>query len=474
MKTLKLSFLIVLLTSLLYSCQKEYSLEGIVTPAGTWQFNDAAKLYKGNIDTAYIETAGTTKTMNLVGRSEDGKQNFLLHLYDTDTFTVGTYKASLFETDFLYSTQAKTLYQADQFIGEFVVKITAIGNNNVTGTFSGDSEDSSGTIKPITLGQFTARINLSGNGTGGGGGGGNTSVGTLGGSPNTCTGTTPAGTYTQGIALGSTNTATIQVNVTTPGTYTISTNLVNGVTFSKSGTFSATGTQSVVLNGSGIPVNSGSQTYTVTFGSSTCTFAINYLPGTPVSDYFPTTPGSFWAYGANATDSFLIKATSGTKAITGNTYNIFTYEDIPSTGLDSLYYRKGGGLYYENFNVQSLLGAPGTPPDVEYKFLDANVAAGTSWQSPNFTLTDQGVTYTVFIKMTLTEKATTPTTSGIVTSSDVLKVNYEYNASAAGSPSVVFFKEVRWFAKNIGLIYNSFEDPSGPGPVIYRIGRFKI
>ena len=584
MKILKISFLLVLLSVFFLACQKEYSLENAITAAGTWQFNDSTKLYAGNIDTAYIETTATTKTLNLVGKSADGQQNFLLHLYATDSFTIGTYKASLYQTDFQYYTQAKTIYNADQFIGEFIVTITAIGNNNITGTFAGNSEDSTNAIKPLTLGKFTSRINLSGNGTGGGGtgpavgtlgasggvctpattagtftqgvsltstntatvtvtvatagtytistntvngvsfshtgtftttgvqnviltgsgtpvssgnqtftitfgsstctfivnfaGGTAPATGTLGGSPGSCTSVTPAGTYTQGIALTSLNTVTVQVNVTTIGAYTISTNTVNGVNFSKTGTFTTTGLQNVILSGTGTSTNSGSQNFTVTFGSSTCNFSISFAPGTVVGDYFPTTTNSYWAYGnvnKDPTDSFMITATSGTKSITSQLYNIFTYNGIPPSGSpDSLFYRKGGGLYYENFNVQKLLGTPGTPPDVEYKFLDANVPAGTSWQSPNFTVTDQGVTYTVYLKMTLTEKSTTPTISGIVTSSDVLKVSYDYYVSAAGGPAAIFYKEIRWFAKGIGLIYNSFDDMSGSGPNIYNIGRYQV
>jgi hypothetical protein len=582
MKILKVSSLIVLLATLFFACQKEYSLENAVTPAGTWQFNNDTKLYAGNIDTAYIETTATTKTLNLVGRSADGQQNFLLHLYATDSFNVGTYKASLFQNDFLYFTQAKTFYQADQFIGEFTVIITAIGNSNISGTFSGLAEDSTGTNKTLTLGKFTSRINLSKNGTGGSGTGTATgtlgasagvcsqtstsgtftqgvsltsantatvqvnvttagtytistntvngvsfsgtgsftttgvqnviltgtgtpvnsgnqtfavtfgsstcnfslnftagtapATGTLGGSPGSCTSFTPAGTYTQGTALTSANTVTVQVNVATIGAYTISTNTVKGVSFSKTGTFTTTGLQNVVLVGSGTPTASGSQNFTVTFGSSTCNFSITFAPGTVVSDYFPTTAGSYWVYGnvnADPTDSFKITATSQTITITSQLYNLFTYDGVPPSGSpDSLYYRKGGGLYYENFNVDKLIGSPGTPPDVEYKFLDANVAAGTSWQSSNFTVTDQGVTYTIYIKMTLTAKATTPTTSGVVTSSDVLKVNYDYYVTAAGVPATIFYKEVRWFAKGIGLIYNSFDDLSG-SPDIYNIGRYQ-
>ncbi len=472
MKTLKIYSLIVLLAALFFSCQKEYSLEVIVTPAGTWQFNDSTKLYAGNIDTAYIETTGTTKTLNLIGESADGQQNFLLHLYATDSFTVGTYKASLFQSDFQYYTRSKTIYQADQLIGEFIVTITAIGNNNITGIFAGASEDSTGAIKPLTLGKFTSRINLIGNGTGGGGTG--TAFGTLGASVGVCTPVTTGGTFTQGVSLTSTNTVQVQVTVTTPGTYTISTNTVNGVSFSKTGTFTATGVQTVILIGSGTPVSSGNQNFTVTFGSSVCNFSIPFATGTVITDYFPTTTGSYWDLGNinNPTDSFKITATSGTKSISGSVYNIFTYDSIPSIGPSELYYRKSSGLYYENFNTKAFFGfdSTGNPADVEYIFLKDNVPQGTTWNSPNITGTQGGTSFTIFIKMTLFEKAITPTTSGIVTSSDVLKMRYEYFITLA--PTTPFYTEERWFAKGIGLIYNSFYD--GTKTDIYHIGRYQV
>lgn len=474
MKTLKISSIIILLAALFFSCQKEYSLEGVVTPAGTWQFNDNTKLYAGNIDSANIATTGSTKTLNLIGKSSDGQQNFLLHLYATDSFTVGTYKASLFQSDFQYYTQAKTIYEADQFIGEFIVTITAIGNNNVTGIFSGASQDSTGAIKLITLGKFTSRINLSFNGTGGGGGGGTgTASGTLGASVGVCTPLSPNGAYTQGIALASTNTVTVTVTVTTPGTYTISTNTVNGVSFSKTGTFAAAGVQTVILNGTGTPVTSGNQTFTVTFGASNCTFIVNFLPGTPppVTDYFPTTVNSFWDYGLQGgtpADSFKIQVSPASKAISGNTYVVFTINNIPPSGNpDSLFYRKASGLYYENFNTEKFFGFDaGTGGNVEYIFLKDNVAQGTTWNSPNMVGSSGGTSFTIYIKMTLFEKVTTSTTVGSVTSSDILKMRYEYFLTIA--PATPFYTEERWFAKNIGMIYNSFND--GTKTDIYKIG----
>ncbi len=578
MKTLKIYAFFLLLASSFFSCQKEFSLEGVVTSAGTWQFNDSTKLYTGNMDSAYIETTGTTKKMNLIGRTADGTQNFLLHLYATDSFTVGTYKASLFQSDFQYFTQAKSLYNADQFIGEFIVTITAIGNNSVTGTFSGKAEDSTSTLKQLTLGQFTSRINLSTNGTGGGGGGtasgtlgasagvctpvspsgvftqgvpltstntvavsvtvttpgtytistntvngvsfsktgtftatglqtvilngsgtpvnsGNQNfivsfgsstcnftlnftagaapaAGTLGGSPGSCTPVTPAGTYTQGVALSATNTVSVQVNVTTVGAYTISTATVNGVNFSSTGTFTTAGVQNVILKGTGIPTNSGSQNFAVTFGTSVCNFSITFSPGTVIGDYFPTTVNSFWNYGLQGgtpSDTLRVNVIPYILNAGGNSYSTFKTNNTPP---DSLYYRKPGGDYLEYFNTQAFFGfdAPGTPPNVEYIFLKDNVAQGTTWVSPNITGLSGGVSYTIFFKMTLFEKAITPTTSGSVTSSDVLKVRYEYFVTIA--PSTPFFTEERWFAKGIGLIYNSFND--GTNTDIYHVGRYQV
>jgi uncharacterized protein (TIGR02145 family) len=64
-------------------------------------------------------------------------------------------------------------------------------------------------------------------------------------------------TMVQGVAAPTTATVTLVANVTSVGSYTISTNTLNGVTFSKSGTFSSTGAQTVTLTPSGTPIAAG-------------------------------------------------------------------------------------------------------------------------------------------------------------------------------------------------------------------------
>lgn len=104
---------------------------------------------------------------------------------------------------------------------------------------------------------------------------------TLSGSPGACAPITVNGSYFAGTALNATNTAIVQVNVTTAGTYTLSTNTVNGITFSASGLFTATGLQNVTLTGSGTPATATATTLTPQAGTSSCTFPVNVTSGTP-------------------------------------------------------------------------------------------------------------------------------------------------------------------------------------------------
>ena len=325
------SFLCLIITCFFWSCQKELSLEGsnIKLAAGTWQFNDSTKLFRGNIDTAYVESSGSTKILNLLGTSLTGTEFFEIQLKSLDSFRLGTYTASLDESEFKYFTSAKTIYQADQFTGEMLVTITALGNKKITGTFAGIARDSSGVLKVITLGKFTSTIILiPSTGTG-------SATGTLGTIAGACNLAIPTGTYTQGVALTAANTVPIQVNVVTPGTYTISTNTVNGVSFSKTGTFTTTGLQNVILSGSGTPVNSGLQNYTVSFGTSNCLFLVLYtagsgaatgtLGGTPGA-CTPVTPAGVYTQGvaltaANTVTIQVTVNTLGTYSISTNTVN---------------------------------------------------------------------------------------------------------------------------------------------------------
>ncbi|MEI6683749.1 MAG: FISUMP domain-containing protein [Bacteroidota bacterium] len=94
------------------------------------------------------------------------------------------------------------------------------------------------------------------------------------------TGTIVNGDYRTGMSLTASNSLTIKVTVTAIGTYDITTNTVNGYYFSKSGSFTTTGSQTITLPATGTPVAAGVSTFTVTFGNTTSftAVAVSNLP----------------------------------------------------------------------------------------------------------------------------------------------------------------------------------------------------
>jgi len=94
-----------------------------------------------------------------------------------------------------------------------------------------------------------------------------------------CSTASVQGTYTQGTALTGSNTITITANVGTLGTYSVSAS-ANGMVFSASGTFTTTGIQDVVLQGTGTPATSGSTVVLVSLnGGTACAVVVTVGSG---------------------------------------------------------------------------------------------------------------------------------------------------------------------------------------------------
>ncbi len=75
------------------------------------------------------------------------------------------------------------------------------------------------------------------------------------------------GIYKVGTALNSTNTITLPLVVTSLGSYTITTNTVDGISFSGSGVFTSIGNQNVTLYGIGTPTSTSTKNLTITSDS---------------------------------------------------------------------------------------------------------------------------------------------------------------------------------------------------------------
>ena len=441
------------------SCQKEYSVEGggLKPGVGNWEFVDSTHSYFGNMDSAYVVSTGATKELHLDGTSSDGSQIFRLVLY-ADSFKVGTYKASLFQSSFDYTATAKTIYQANELVGEFVVNITSLSSSLIVGTFSGTALDSANQLRNISQGKFKATF--------GGVVTTPTSTGVLGDSSGNCKPVVINGTYKQGVATTSANTVQVQVTVAVAGTYSISTNSVNGITFSKIGTFTNTGVQNVILTASGTPALSGNQTFTLNYGNSQCAFDVNFLAGVaPSGDYYPLTINSNWTYGeigAPVTDSFTYKVENNTKIINGNTYSLLGIYDVPpAQALDSSYLRKSNGIYYSYTDYATYFSFD-QPVFGEIIILKDNVPIGNSWVSPTVTGTIAGIPVQVHFNMTILAKSVSVVV-GSFSFPDVIKVKMD---SYVGNLQVGTAE--LWYAKNVGLIYMEL------GTSVFQAGRFEI
>ncbi|MBL0307102.1 MAG: hypothetical protein IPQ25_14020 [Chitinophagaceae bacterium] len=91
-----------------------------------------------------------------------------------------------------------------------------------------------------------------------------------------CAPITINGIYKAGVPLNATNTINVQVNVTTPGTYSITTApAVNGIVFNGSGNFTTTGNNTVTLFGNGTPILAGTNIFTIA-GATGCNFPLKH------------------------------------------------------------------------------------------------------------------------------------------------------------------------------------------------------
>lgn len=343
MKYLRIVFSILVASVILNACRKAYSVENSfkTTTTGSWQFSNGSSKYSGNMDTVYQTTSGSTNELFLIGTTANGSQTFSMHLY-ADSFKIGTYKASVFQSSFAYSSSTNTIYQAGQLIGEFVVNITSINTNSISGTFSGTALDSTSNLIQLTSGSFTSTFSN--------GSVNPSSTGILGDSSGNCKPVIFLGTYAQGIPSTSSNTVGVLVTVTTPGPYAISTNTVDGISFSRTGTFSTAGPQNVILYATGTPTVAGNQVFTLQYGNSQCGFNLNVL-GTAAGT-LGSTAGSCSPFIVNGTYQQGIALNAGNtvqfqvNVITPGSYQIstdsvngvkFTGSGIfPSTGLSKV------------------------------------------------------------------------------------------------------------------------------------------
>jgi len=430
MKTL-LKFTPLVLFVILVSCQKETSFEqGSSTASVGSLATDASGNCLGAVVSGTYNKDTTLKASNYVDVTVQ------VDTAGTYTITTDTVNGYYFKASGTFTT---TGAQTVRLAGSG--KPLATGSNIFTVTYNG------------TVCEFTVQVTAPAGGS---------AVFTI-----ACTGATPAGTYVVGTALGAGNTITLNVNVTTAGSWSVTTApAVNGLIFSGTGTFATTGTNTITLNGSGTPAAAGTFTYTVTGGTATCTFQCT-ATATAVPDYFPRTANSNWSYDfdGDPSDSLLIYVISPTRTINGNVYNLFFYND--GFGVDSFgYYRRSGGDYFEWINMGAYVGLD---DDVwmEWTFLKDNLTTGGTWMSSQFSgaYTDPNTNITANLTLRweftiVNQNMTVPVTpaSGTTTNyANTIQVKAELKQQSGTSWNLVAYFD-SYYSKDKGLVKQDLYD----------------
>lgn len=163
------------------------------------------------------------------------------------------------------------------------------------------------------------------------------------GAPGVCATAIVGGNYAAGTALDSSNRVTIVVNVSTPGTYSVTTDTANGIRFSGSGSFSGTGPQSLVLYGSGTPIAAVAAIFSA--GANACSFTINTGAGNPSSDFLRAKlDGVQKEFNDLASAEWNADTLSIGGRVVGTVFEVFAIDIIGTTSLVTGVYQEEGAV----------------------------------------------------------------------------------------------------------------------------------
>jgi len=278
---------------------------------------------------------------------------------------------------------------------------------------------------------------------------------TLEGSPNSCIDTVVGG-YIKGVSMDPSSHVIIEVNVTTPGIYSVSTDTVNGYTFSSAGTFSFPGEQVISLVASGTPLNAGTDVFTLNAGPSTCTFSITVLSAFVATnnDLFPLSINSFWNYDdtfyGNVKTSIIDTGTHN-----GNLYTVME-EQINPTGPVLHLYRRAGADYYEYMVIDGYTSSLHYGKRIydDILFLKENLSTGDTWETKEFTDTADFGQVLVLQYRFACVASNTSVVVGTNAFSHVYEVEMVPWLRTVNGPYGQANEKYKWYyAKGVGLIY---------------------
>ena len=292
-----------------------------------------------------------------------------------------------------------------------------------------------------------------------------TALFTLAGAPGNCASPVVNGAFEAGTPVDITSFITVDVNVDSIGTYLITSNSVNGISFVATGTFTTTGPQTIVFKSAGTPLIGGS--FNFTLGTNGCSVVITVTGSVtpPVSNsnckscaYIPICVGSKYEYNDTMYGVPSIKKVEylSTK---DTTINGKVYQKISDLSGDAYYNCTNGETTAFSYSVTSVGG--NTVQNIKLTPLKADAPIGTTWTDPVINPLGQ----TVLQKFTIVSKGSR--TAGGFNFPDVIKVKLETGMDLPPVGFITAALSYSYYAKGVGLIENTIEDPN-TNDVVYR------
>jgi hypothetical protein len=173
-----------------------------------------------------------------------------------------------------------------------------------------------------------------------------------------CLGAVVSGTFFKDTAIKASNYADVSVQVDTVGRYTVSSDTVNGYYFKATGSFTATGAQTVRLIGGGKPLAAGANIFTVTYNGTVCEFTVTVTVPTGGSSAFTIACTGATPVGAYVAGTALTAANTITLNV--NVTNIGTWSVTTAPAVNGIIF-SGTGTFATTGAHTIVLTGSGTP-----------------------------------------------------------------------------------------------------------------
>jgi hypothetical protein len=206
-----------------------------------------------------------------------------------------------------------------------------------------------------------------------------------------CTNLVAGGTYRVGKAVNDSNFLRVEVHVTTKGFYSITSDTVNGFSFSGSGVVADTGIAELHLDAHGTPAKTETSLFNVRYDSSLCEVQVAVLDSlsnvvqTTNTELFPLAENNTWSYDdlSYPPDS-LVNTVTGTSVM--NSLPHYTVSDFISffPATNESYYRRSGADYFGYEAVSTFTSALDYAPTIydDINFLKDDCQTGQTWSTP--------------------------------------------------------------------------------------------